>query len=100
LTLWRLGEDLWFQGKTTNQAYTYGKLHKLLYPKITYFVLGILFGIYAATNLSGGNGGFLSFLFATLVGLAIATIPCGVIAGKRESAVLATTTTPDMVLAK
>lgn len=95
LTLWRLGEDLWFHGKneTTNQAYTYDKLNKLLFPKITYFALGILFGIYATANHSGGNGGFFSFLFATLVGLAIAVIPCGIIAGLRKGAVLDATNT-------
>lgn len=101
LTLWRLGGDLWFHGKneTTNQSYTYSKLKKLMYPKVTYFVFGILFGIYAVINHSEGVS-FFGLLFATLIGLAIATIPCGIISRKRESAVINATSTPNVALTK
>ena len=102
LTLWRLGNSLWFQARneTTNQSYTYSKLKKLVYPKTIYFVLGILFGIYAVdTNHTGGKY-LLALLFAILIGLAIATIPCGIIAWMREKAILSATNTPDMELEK
>jgi hypothetical protein len=78
----------------------HNKLNALMFPKVAYFVFGILFGIYAVDQDRTGGEYLLAFLFATLIGLAIATIPCGIIAGKRKSAVLAATTTPDMVLAK
>jgi len=102
LTLWRLGDDLWFQGKneTTNQAYTYGKLKKLVYPKVPYFVFGILFGIYAVDQNHTGGKYLLAVLFATLIGLAIATIPCGIVAWMREKAILGAANTPNVVLAK
>lgn len=90
LTLWRLGKDLWVQARnqSTNQVYRYGKLKKLLYPKVAYFTIGILFGIYAVDL---DKSGLLGLLFAILVGLAIATIPCGLIAWMRERAIFEAT---------
>jgi hypothetical protein len=102
LALWRLGEALWFQGKneTTNQTYAYNKLNRLLYPKVAYFAFGIVFGIYAVDPNHTGGKYLLALIFATLIGLAIATIPCGIIAGKRKSAVLDATNTPAVALTK
>lgn len=90
LTLWRLGKDLWFQvrNQSTNQLYKYGKLKKRLYPKVAYFTIGILFGIYA---VDPNESGLLALLFAILIGLAIATIPCGIIAWTRENAIFGAT---------
>ncbi|WP_260292783.1 hypothetical protein [Sedimenticola hydrogenitrophicus] len=102
VTLWRLGKDLWFQvhNQTTNQFYTYGKLKKLVYPKVAYFVLGILFGIYAVDKNHTGGKYLLALLFAILIGLAIATIPCGIVAWMREKAIFGAANAPNMVLAK
>lgn len=102
LTLWRLGDDLFFHGKneTTNQAYTYGKLRKLVYPKVLYFVFGILFGIYVVDQNHTGGKYLLAVLFAILIGLAIATIPCGIIARMREKAIIGATDTPDLTWGK
>ena len=102
LTLWRLGDDLWFkaQNETTAQSYTYEKLSKLMYPKVTYFVFGILFGIYVVDQDLEGGAYFMSFLFTTLIGFAIATIPCGMIASARKNAVLEATNMPGMALAE
>lgn len=86
LTLWRLGKGPWIQARnqSTNQVYRYGKLNKMLYPKIAYFGIGILFGIYAVDL---DRSGLLGLLVAILVGLAIAMIPCGLIAWMREQAI-------------
>lgn len=99
LTLWRLEDDLWFKGdnETTNQTYTYDKLKKLVYPKVLFFVFGILFGLYVPDkNLTGGEY-FFTVLFTTLVGLAIATIPCGIVAWMREKAIFDATGAPNAV---
>lgn len=102
LVLWRLGEDLWFQAQnqTTNQFYTYSKLSKLVFPKVMYFVMGILFGIYAVDQNHAGGKYLLALLFATLIGFAIATIPCGIVAWMREKAIFGAADAPKVELAK
>ncbi|MEZ5759375.1 MAG: hypothetical protein R3D86_14230 [Emcibacteraceae bacterium] len=89
LTLWRLGDNLWFQveNHTTNQTFRYNGFKKMMYPKVIYFVIGIIFGIYYVDQSHTGGKYFLALIFSILFGLALATIPCGIIAWLREKAV-------------
>lgn len=88
LTLWRMGENLWFRvvNHDTGQDLTHGGLMKLMFPKGLYFTTGILLGLFMVDAGRSGIMYLFALLFAILIGLVIALIPCGTVAWLRARA--------------
>ncbi len=87
VTVWRLGRNRWIRAynHNTQESYYYDDMLKLMYPKIFYFLFGIIFASWAMgdARTSGFEFGIF-WLFYWLLGLAIGVLPSYAIAFWRD----------------